>query len=96
MKITFLIACCFMANAAFSQSSLTSDQNYDKQCAKCHGKDAGGRHFGGPALATTQLSLDEVKAVIENGRKRMPAYKGKLTDEQIGTLATEIKGLSKK
>jgi mono/diheme cytochrome c family protein len=96
MRTTLLIACCFVAAAAFAQSSLTSDPNYEKQCAKCHGKDAGGRHFGGPALATTQLSLDEVKAVIENGRKRMPAYKGKLTDDQISTLATEMKDLSKK
>ncbi len=96
MKTTLLLACCLVASAAFGQSSLSSDPNYQKQCAKCHGKNADGKHFGGPALTTTQLSLDDVKAVIENGRNKMPAFKGKLTDDRIFALAAEIKDLSKK
>jgi mono/diheme cytochrome c family protein len=63
---------------------------YDKNCAKCHGKTAEGRHFGGPALATTTLTDDQLKTIISNGKGRMPKYAGKLTDEQIATLASEI------
>jgi len=97
MKTSLLLACCLVASAAFAQSSLSSDPNYQKQCAKCHGKNADGRHpFGGPSLQTTQLSLDDVKAVIENGKNKMPAFKGKLTDDRIFALAAEIKDLSKK
>ena len=96
MRIAFLLVCSFVATTTLAQSTLISDPIYEKQCAKCHGKNADGRHFGGPSLATTQLSADDLKAVIENGRKRMPAFKTKLTDEQITTLVSEIKNLSKK
>ena len=97
MKSALLLVSCLAVASAFGQSSLASDPAYQKQCAKCHGNDANGRHpFGGPSLHTTQLSVDEVKAVIENGRNKMPAFKSKLSDEQIAALAAEIKNLSKK
>jgi mono/diheme cytochrome c family protein len=95
-----LIALCVFAMCAVSviaqqsAGSLTADPVYQKNCAKCHGKTAGGRHFGGPPLAKSKMSLEELKAIIANGKGRMPKYAGKLTDEQIATLAGEIKALS--
>ena len=81
-----------MASPAFG--GLVNDPVYDKQCAKCHGKTAEGRHFGGPSLRTTTLSLDEIQNMIANGKGRMPKFADKLTPDQIHTLATEIKELS--
>ena len=96
MTTKFLIACAILAATAFAQSSLSTDPAYAKNCAKCHGKTAEGRHpFGGPSLLTTQLSLDEVKAVILNGKNKMPAFAGKLRDDQVFAIAAEIKDLSK-
>jgi cytochrome c6 len=92
-----VVAAFFLTASLFAQSpatSLTSDSIYDKNCAKCHGKTAEGRHFGGPSLVTSKLSADETKAIITNGKGRMPKYAGKLTDEQITALAAEIKALS--
>jgi mono/diheme cytochrome c family protein len=80
--------------AQSAAASLTGDPVYEKNCAKCHGKTAEGRHFGGPSLATGKLSADETKAIIANGKGRMPKYAGKLTDDQITALASEIKALS--
>ena len=74
--------------------SLTGDPVYDKSCAKCHGKEAEGRHFGGPSLATSKMSSDELKAIITNGKGRMPKFADKLTADQIATLSAEIKALS--
>lgn len=67
---------------------------YEKSCAKCHGKTAEGRHFGGPSLVRTTMSENELKTIIANGKGRMPKFAGKLTEDQIATLATEIKALS--
>ncbi len=94
MKAVLVFATLTVSTAAFAQTSLTADAVYEKHCAKCHGKNADGRHFGGPSLQGSQLSVDEIKAMIANGKKRMPAFKGKLTDDQISALATEIKALT--
>lgn len=95
--LRMLLAASLFTPSLLAQSpatSLTSDPVYDKNCAKCHGKTAEGRHFGGPSLVTTKLSADETKAIITNGKGRMPKYAGKLTDEQIAALAAEIKALN--
>ena len=85
-----------VASAAFAQSSLSSDPNYQKNCAHCHGKNGEGHGDRGPSLMATQLNVDEIKAVIESGKGKMPGYKGRVTDDRIFALAAEIKDISKK
>ena len=92
LAVSFVCA-SFIAPAV--AESLTEDPVYDRQCAKCHGKTAEGRHFGGPSLAKSTMTLDEVKAIIANGKGHMPKFAGRLTQEQIDALAAEIKDLSK-
>ena len=38
-----------------SDATLTANPVYQKQCAKCHGKAAEGRHFGGPSLVSPKI-----------------------------------------
>jgi mono/diheme cytochrome c family protein len=93
----FLTAACLVAAMgvpAFAQTSLTSDPVYRKSCAKCHGKTAEGRHFGGPSLLKSKLSDEAIRSVITNGRGGMPKFSGKLNDQEIAILAQEIKALS--
>lgn len=100
MKFCFqmLTAACvfaaFTASSIAQSSALASDPVYDKNCAKCHGKSAEGRHFGGSSLVKSAVSEDELKAIIANGKGHMPKFAGKLTDDQIAALAREIKALS--
>lgn len=95
MKFCFrvLTAICLLAAASLAQSSLTGDPVYSKSCAKCHGKTAEGRHFGGPSLVKTKLNEEALQAVIANGRGGMPKFSGKLSDQEIANLAQEIKAL---
>ena len=77
------------AQTPLSDTSLTANPVFQKTCAKCHGKTAEGRHFGGPSLVsekTTAASPDDVRNIISNGKGRMPKYAGKLTSEEIDTL----------
>ena len=79
--------------------SLTANSVFQQHCAKCHGKTAEGRHFGGPSLISEKVattSTDDLRSIITNGKGRMPKYASKLTMEEINTLVQEIMALNKK
>ena len=97
------IAACslFFALTALSaqtppqDTTLTANPVFLKNCAKCHGKNAEGRHFGGPSLIaekTISASAEDLHNIITNGKGRMPKYTSKLTSEEIDTLVQQIKG----
>ena len=81
-------------------ATLINNPVYQKNCAKCHGKTAEGRHpFGGPSLISEKASgtsADELRNVITNGKGHMPKYGGKLAADQIETLVEQIKAAAKK
>jgi len=94
----------FVLRAAFAQtppsdSSLTANPVFTKDCAKCHGKTAEGRHFGGPSLIsekTAAASADDLRDIIANGKGHMPKFVSKLTSEEIDTLVAQVQALNKK
>jgi cytochrome c5 len=80
-------------------ASLIHNPVYQRNCEKCHGKAATGRHFGGPSLTSetvTAASGDDLRNIISNGKGHMPKFAGKLTPEEIDQLVTQVKALSKK
>jgi mono/diheme cytochrome c family protein len=84
------------AQAPASKPTLGSNPVFQNNCAKCHGKTAEGRHFGGPSLVsekTQSASAEELRNIIANGKGRMPKYAGKLPDAEIDTLVQQIKSL---
>ena len=103
-RCAIVVCVIFICSAAFAQTpssdaGLTANPVYEKNCAKCHGKTAEGRHFGGPSLASDKVaaaSADDLRNIIANGKGRMPKYAGKLTPEEIDTLVQQIKALNKK
>ena len=95
-----LMALTFVhAQTSSSDTSLTANPVYEKNCAKCHGKTAEGRMFGGPSLTnakTAAASADDLRNIITNGKGHMPKFTGKLTAEEIDTLVKQIQALDKK
>ena len=98
-----LLLCLFCAIAAADDrnqdSSLIDNPIYKKNCAKCHGKTAQGRHFGGPSLISEKVagaSVDDLRTIIKNGKGRMPKFAGKFADTDIDRLLLEIKGTNQK
>jgi cytochrome c6 len=78
---------------------------YKSKCAACHGPDGTGNVSMGKTLGVTDLTSADVQKQtdaqltdsIANGKgKKMPAYKGKLTDDQIKGLVGYIRELGKK
>lgn len=98
VSVTFLTCLAFVAgtkSSAAAESSLTANSIYQKECAKCHGKTAEGRHFGGPSLVadkTVGTPADDLRDIIAKGKRHMPKFGGKLSDADIDTLVQQIKG----
>jgi mono/diheme cytochrome c family protein len=90
----FLALTTASAQTPPSEATLTANPVYEKNCAKCHGKTAEGRHFGGPSLVsdkTTAASTDDLRSVIADGKGHMPKFAGKLTSAEIDTLVRQLK-----
>lgn len=78
---------------------------FKAKCSVCHAADGSGSSAMGKQLGAKDLRSDEVQKqtdaqlnnTITNGKGgKMPAYKGKLTDDQIKGLVTYIRTLVKK
>jgi cytochrome c6 len=68
--------------------------DYKAKCAGCHGADGsksmmGAKPLNGPEVQ--KMSDADLNAAITNGKGKMPAYKGKLTDAQISDLVKYIR-----
>jgi cytochrome c6 len=81
-----------------------SAATFKAKCAMCHGGDGAGSTPVGKSMKIRDLGSAEVQAqtdaqltdTLTNGKNKMPAYKGKLTDDQIKGLVSYIRQLAKK
>jgi mono/diheme cytochrome c family protein len=98
--ITFVIAAMIVASsgAAFGADA---GALWAQNCASCHGKDGSGNTTMGKKLAvkdyTKQQSFSDAEAanVIKNGKGKMKAYKGKLSDADVKALVAYVRSLKK-
>jgi cytochrome c553 len=84
-------------------------ENWDKECAKCHGADgkgqtrmgrqSGAKDYTDPKV---QAELDDAKAIKqikegmkENGKEKMKPYGDKFSDEEIKALVAYIRAFKK-
>lgn len=71
---------------------------YKAKCAACHGADGSKSMMGAKPLNGADvkaMSDADLNGAITNGKGKMPAYKGKLTDAQITDLVAYIRTLQK-
>ncbi len=89
-----------------SMSSFAADSGADlfkAKCAGCHGATGAGDTGMGKSLKLKDLGSPEVQAksdaeladTISKGKKPMPAYEGKLTNDQIQEVVKYIRTLKK-
>jgi len=91
-----------LAMLALPLASFAADQAADifkSKCAMCHGPDGKGKMAGTKDLGSAEVqkaSDADLTATITNGKPpKMPAYKGKLTDDQIKSLVAYVRSLKK-
>lgn len=88
----------FAVNAPAADSSTAA--LYKSKCQSCHGADGkatavgkklGARDFQDPDV--TSMSEEDLAKITHDGKNKMPAYKGKLKEDQIKALAKYIKDM---
>ena len=95
--------------AAVSSRGADAKENWEKNCAKCHGPDGkgqtrmgkqnGAKDYTDPKVQAEIKDENAIKAIkeglVDNGKKKMDAYKDKLTDDEIKALVAYIRQFKK-
>ena len=102
-----LLVSAFMVTASYAA---TASDNWDNNCAKCHGADGSGNTRMGKKFKLKDYTDSKVQADLkdedmakaikdgvkdENGKDRMKAYKDDLTDPEVTDLVAFIRKLKK-
>ena len=92
---TSLLSFVLFLTALPRQQVATGEAIYLKKCARCHGADGTKGRSGAANLQLSKMDNGMISQIIQNGKKPMPAYKSKLTDEEISDLVAYVKSLRK-
>lgn len=72
---------------------------YDSKCALCHGKDGlakstakGSKNFNDPEFQKS-ATVETILKITTEGRNKMPAFKEKLSADQLKLIADHVKTL---
>lgn len=64
-----------------------------RNCKRCHGADGTKGFLGAKDLRASRLADDSIRQTILNGRRVMPAFRKKLTPEDIAQVILYVKSL---
>ncbi|HSP16823.1 MAG TPA: cytochrome c [Thermoanaerobaculia bacterium] len=103
--IVTLIALAIVLGAApvFADATPDGTAIYKAKCAMCHGADGKGQTSIGKAQKLRDLGSADVQKqtdqqigdIIVNGKGKMPAFKSKLTNDEVKALVGFIRTLKK-
>jgi cytochrome c6 len=99
--ITVVLLLCTAVMASAAAQGTSGKDLFVGKCAMCHGADGSAkttmaknlkiRDFHSPEVQ--KQSDPDLKAIISNGKGKMPAFQGKLSGEQIDHLVSFIREL---
>jgi mono/diheme cytochrome c family protein len=85
----WLALALLLAAAGCHGASETPQRIYEWHCLGCHG--AKGEGPWGPNIQGLNRSIDQIVAVIADGRGKMPAFGGHLSQAEMRQLAEYVK-----
>ena len=98
-----VISLLALTSAAWAADSAAGKASYTSKCTICHGADGAGKTTIGKNLKIRDFhspdvqkqSDEDLKGIITNGKNKMPAFKGKLSDSQIDDVLAYVRQLGK-
>lgn len=106
-KVFFL--CCSISlwsfAASLSADGLPGQAIFQAKCKTCHGEKGEGKEaiakmykvdVSALALNSTKSSDEALKTMVQNGKGKMPAFKEKLSEDEINQVLAYVKSLSQK
>ena len=105
MSRTILTVLCLgsLLFVAFPLQAADAAATYKSKCAMCHGPDGAGDTTMGKKLAVRALGSADVQkqtdaeltTIVKGGKGKMPAYGGKIADDEIAGLVKLIRTFKK-
>lgn len=98
MGLVALLAGGVMASLSSPAVAQDAAATYKAKCAMCHGADGKGGKMGTRDFGSAEVKAEtdaQLTEIITKGKGKMPAYGGKLTDDEIKGLVTYVRSLSK-
>lgn len=104
MKRTLVLGLALsMAALALPAAAATGAEVYKAKCAMCHGANGSGDTAMGKNLKlrdlgsadVQKLSDADLEKIITDGKGKMPAYKGKVSEAEIDELVKVIRTFKK-
>ena len=103
MKKTIIVCVLLALAAAPTLFAADGAALYKGKCAMCHGPDGKGQTGMGKSLKLRDLGSADVQKqtdaelvkITTDGKGKMPAYKGKMTDAEISAVVAFIRTLKK-
>ena len=66
---------------------------YSQYCSGCHGDQ--GQGVMGPDIQNEDMTDDQIATIVENGKGRMPAFKSKISTDQVSSVVALVRTLKK-
>jgi cytochrome c6 len=89
----FAIAAALILSAAAARADDAATL-FQAKCKMCHGADGKGSpvglKMGAPDLTAKKVAAADAAKAIADGKGKMTGFKGKLTDDEIKSLATYV------
>jgi cytochrome c6 len=101
MKLTTSVILAIIIASSGAAFGADGAALWAQNCASCHGKDGSGNTAMGKKLGVKDYTKEqgfsdaEATNVIKNGKGKMKAYKGKLSDADVKALVAYVRGLKK-
>ena len=99
MKVITGLAVVIILLSSFSDFSSSQvdiskgKEVFESKCAKCHGSDGTKGKWGAKNLQISRLGDTDMKAIITNGKRIMPAWGKRLTDDEMLSVIDYVKTL---
>lgn len=94
-----LVACGGSAPEPSAEASGPGQALYERDCAMCHGMDGEAARIGRGAVDLNdpdwqkRTSVEQIVEVVAEGRGQMPAWKNRLSEEEIRAVADYVRTL---
>jgi cytochrome c6 len=75
------------------KSPIMGKDLYETNCSRCHGKEGTKHLFGAKDLKKSVLDSTALVTIVQNGKRFMPAYKSRLTADELKQVMGYVKSL---
>ena len=97
-KSLILIGCLVLASSAFAADGAAV---YKSKCQMCHGPNGDASSGMAKSMGLKPLNSAEVQkmsaadltALVDNGKGKMPGFKGKISDDDVKAVVDYVKSL---